>query len=80
MELLVINYQQLTQKLERLGCDIVSVQRGLFQQESYFTKEVEEIDSRFISLEKLNESLRFIFVLFALFLCFLFVLCFIFLD
>jgi ABC-type uncharacterized transport system YnjBCD substrate-binding protein len=73
-------YQQLTQKLERLECSIVSMQKGLIQQESYLTGKFEEIDSRFISLEKLNESLRFTFVLFALFVRFLFVLCFIFLD
>jgi chaperonin cofactor prefoldin len=57
-------YQQLTQKIERLECNIVSVQKGLIQQESYLTEQFEEINSRFASLEKLNESLRFIFFAF----------------
>jgi chaperonin cofactor prefoldin len=52
-------YQQLTQKIERLECHIVSVENGLIQQESYLTEKFEEIDSIFVSLEKMNESLRF---------------------
>jgi hypothetical protein len=51
-------YQQLTQEMDRLKLHIVSVEKGLIQQESYLTEKFEEIDSRFVSLEKMNESLR----------------------
>jgi hypothetical protein len=73
----ISRYDQLTLKIERLQNEMASVQKGLIQQESYLVEKFDQIDMRFVSLEKLNESLRFqrFSLLLFSFLDFLFLWC-----